>query len=393
MARSLYPDLQYFNLDDSELRDTLKGVRTAAWARNIGPSVLDEAQKEPTVFEKVKYAYDAGGLDFSVLLGSSRIMLLEQVRESLAGRAFLFDLWPTMLSEVALGAWDSSSDLEPRRPLFDQLLRVERSVHEVLGEQPEVFLGDEEHRRLDALEYLLEWGGMPGLFDLTDGDRKDWLRSYQQTYLERDLADLVRLRDLYPFRALQQLAMLRSGQVLSYSKLGRDAGVKASTTKEYLEYLDLTYQVIRLRPYYRNLTSSVVKTPKLYWADLGLLRQGTGQWGVTTGAMFENFVVAEAHKWIHTMAAEAQLYFYRTRSQREIDLLIETPAGLLGIEIKQRDQTVPSDARSMVALAEALADKPGLRWLGGLVVYRGKFARPLVEEHGIWSVPVHHLFS
>ncbi len=197
------------------------------------------------------------------------------------------------------------------------------------------------------------------------------------------------LKDLHPFRVLRQLAMLRSGQFLNYADLARDAGMAPSTARSYLEFLSISYQVVMLRPYHRNLTSTLVKSPKLFWVDLGLLRQATGSWGPLTGELFETLVVMECHKWVSTMLPEAFLYSYRTRSQRELDLLAETPAGLLGIEIKSRSQASRSDARTMIALAQAL----GKRWLGGLVVHRGVHLRPLVSEHGIWSVPVHRLFA
>ncbi len=102
LARDQYGrDLRYLNFDSSGERDRIATVPTEAWAETVGPAILDEAQKAPAVFEKVKWAYDEGRLDFSVLLGSSRILLLDRVRESLAGRVFLFELWPLTISELA----------------------------------------------------------------------------------------------------------------------------------------------------------------------------------------------------------------------------------------------------------------------------------------------------
>lgn len=118
--------------------------------------MLDEAQKEPAVFEKVKYAFDEGSVDFTVLLGSSRFLLLEQIRESLAGRAFLYDMWPLMLSELAVEAGE-----RPARPLFDALLRPAAGIDQVLEEQPEVLLGEDEERRRAAFDHLGRWGGLP----------------------------------------------------------------------------------------------------------------------------------------------------------------------------------------------------------------------------------------
>lgn len=383
LARDLYASLRYLNLDDLEMRSQLAALRAASWAKSVGPAVIDEAQKEPDVFEKVKLAYDAGDIRFSVLLGSSRILLLRQVRESLAGRAFLYDLWPLMLSELI-----TPSGNEPPLPLFDQLLHSEPGVGPVLEAQPELLLGEEAELRREALEHLLRWGGMPELLSLSDDDRRLWLRSYQQTFLERDLADLTRLADLEPFRALQQLAMLRTGSLLVYSDLSRDAGLSASTARRYLEYLDLSYQTLQLAPFARNLTSTVIKSPKLYWCDLGLLRQATLQVGQANGALFETLIVAECHKWISTMAREARLCFYRTRSGLEVDLVITTAHGVLGFEIKYRDRAVQEDARGLVALAGAL----GKEWLGGGVLSLDPHLRPLIPEASIWAIPAQRFF-
>ena len=383
VAQTAFGDLRYVNLDDVEARGSLREIRTTSWAQTVGNAVLDEAQKEPAVFDKVKYAFDGKKIDFTVLLGSSRILLLEQIRETLAGRAFLYDLWPLMLSELL-----APSGEEPLRPLLDELLRAEGSIRSALEAQPETLIGEPAERRLSALEHLARWGGMPALLALNDEDRRSWLRSYRQTFLERDLADLVRLKDLEPFRKLQELAMLRSGQLLSYSELARDAGVSPATARRYLEYLNLSYQVVLLRPYSRNLTSTVVKSPKLYWMDLGLSREVTASHGELTGAELETQLDAESHKWIRTMAPNEKLYFYRTRSRMEVDLLLETPRGVMAVEVKNRGQAYPEDARALAELRGPL----GSSWLGGLVVYRGTRLQPLREADGIWAVPAHQLF-
>lgn len=382
LAQSLFRDLRYVNLDAIEDREALRAVHTAAWDQAVGPAVLDEAQKEPSIFEKVKWAFDAGRIDLTVLLGSSRILLLDNVKETLAGRAFIYDLWPLMACELrSIGAETCPV------PLLDALLAAPDGLLPILSEQPEVLLGEEEATRRAATDHLALWGGMPGLLPLDDEDRREWLRSYQQTFLERDLMDLVRLRDLQPFRTLQQLAMLRTGGLLSYSELARDAGIAVATVRRYLEYLRLSYQVVLLRPWRTNLTSTVIKSPKLYWTDLGLLRQTTMQWGATTGPLFETLVVTEIHKWISTSARAAELFFYRTRSGMEVDLLIQTERGILAIEVKQRGPARPTDTRPLRALAAHL----GSRWRGGIVVNGGAHLRRLDPDHDIWEIPIHRL--
>ncbi len=381
LVRRRYDDLRYLNLDDHRVREQLRGTPAPTWGRDVGPAVLDEAQKEPSVFESLKYAYDDGAIDFSVLLGSSRMLLLEKVTETLAGRAFLYELWPLTLSELLCDIEE-----EPELPLLDRLL--DEPVRDVLETTPAILLSDEATDRRVALRHLATWGGMPELLRLDDDERREWLASYQQTWIERDLSDIARLGDYLPFRNLQRLAMLRSGQLLNHAELGRDAKVAASTVRRHLGWLFLTFQLIELPPFHRNLTSALVKSPKLYWTDVGLLRQGTGQWGPATGPLFETLVVTEIHKWLKTRGRRERMAFYRTRSGLELDLLVgDDSTGWLGVECKAREGAHRSDLGPMRRVATALGDD----WRGGLVVHRGDRIELLDEELDIWGLPLDRL--
>ena len=383
LARKTWPDLLYLNLDDLEERERIREVAAPAWGRTVGPGLLDEAQKEPSVFEKVKFAFDAGELDFSVLLGSSQILLLKKVRETLAGRTFLYELWPLMPSEIR-----SPAHRPPPPPLLDKILKTQNRLEEVLEKEPQVLTGRESTERKESLAWLALWGGMPELLRLSEEDRRLWLRSFRQTFLERDLSDLARLSDLDPFQKLQRLAMLRTGCILSHSELARDGSLSPSTVRRYLEYLRISYQVTLLPPWRTNLTSRIVKSPKLYWCDLGILRQATRQWGPLTGPLFETLVVSEIQKWCSTMALDVELFFYRTRSGMEVDLLVETSQGILGFEIKKGENPGPGDFAPLRKVAQAL----GERWLGGAVIYGGEVLRPRDRAFDLWEIPAHYLF-
>ena len=230
---------------------------------------------------------------------------------------------------------------------------------------------------------------MPGLLPLGEPMRRQWLKSYEVTYLERDLGDLARLDDLKPFRRFQKLAALRSGQMLSFSELARDAGVAVETARRYLEYLRLSYQAFLLQPCAENITSQVVKTPKVFWIDCGLLRSLTGRAADAPmdGHFFETYVASELVKWLRTLHSDAQLFYYRTRSGLEVDFLLQGSHGLLGIEVKSRETVAKTDIGGM----KRLAVKLGQRWLGGLVVYRGDRLEEL--EPGYWAVPSYRLFG
>ena len=183
--------------------------------------------------------------------------------------------------------------------------------------------------------------------------------------------------------------MLRTGGLLSFSEYARDAKVAPTTARRYLEYLRMSYQVLLLQPYARNLTSAVVKTPKVYWVDVGILRHGTKHWGELTGAQFESVVVTEIHKWVSTAGRAVDLSFYRTRSGLEVDLLAESDGRVLGIEVKARAGAERTDCRGLRALANALGD----RWRGGLVVHDGTAIEELDAEARLWGVPAYRLLT
>jgi predicted AAA+ superfamily ATPase len=383
LAKENYPALNYINLDAPENREILRSISTPSWPASVGNAVIDEAQKEPTVFEKVKYAYDMGSISFTILLGSSQILLLKKIRESLAGRVSLYELWPLLLSE--LDTHSGRKDWGP--PLFDLVLTESKADTVLENVPPALVIERDEASRLSE-NYLLKWGGMPALLPLAEEERWKWLKDYEYTYLERDLSDLARLDDLAPFAKFQRLSALRSGRLLNYSEIGRDASVSVDTARRYLEYLRLSYQVILLEPYFRNLTSSVVKTPKLYWLDVGILRRLSGRREETGGEIYETLVVSEIYKWIKTAQRNAEIHFYRTRSGLELDLLLELEGRFLGIEIKARQKLFGNDLRAMKAVASAL----GKDWACGLIIYQGNEIKKL-SEPSIWAVPSRRLFS
>jgi hypothetical protein len=271
--------------------------------------------------------------------------------------------------------------------LVDRLFS-EAPLKDVFADIPGILLDREDEAARRAESHLLQWGGMPGLLTLSDDERRQWLKDYGFTYLERDLGDLARLDDLSPFRKFQQLTALRSGCLLNYSELARDAAVSVDTARRYLEYLRLSYQTLLLPPYRINLTSAVIKTPKVYWLDVGLLRSLSGMRGAVTGEIYETMVVGELMKWMKTAGRDGELTFYRTRSGLEVDILLETAAGVVGMEIKNRRVIAPKDVTALREVARGLGD----RWRGGLVIYAGDTIMPLADPE-IWAVPSRRLFN
>jgi len=377
LVKEKYNNLPYYNLDAMELRDQLSSVSTFSWAKDVGAVIIDEIQKEPMLFEKIKYAYDDGKLNFSVLTGSSQLLLLKKVRETMAGRIKLFELFPLMLSELTnLHGQNGHSSI------LENLLETQ-SIDEVFNNYSAVLLGHEWEKYTIAEQWLMVWGGMPSLIHLTDEqDRINWLHDYSLAYLERDLTDLTRLSDLRPFRKFQTLAALRAANMLHYTDLAHDSGTSIETARRYMEYLNISYQNFLLQPYYKNLTSSLVKTPKLFWFDNGLLRQTSGLgFKVDTGQLYENYFASEMTKFLRTVKSSAKLYYYRTRSGMEIDFILETPNGIIAIEVKNRTMVKPSDFSSLRKLVTAANSE----WLGGIVAYKGN--KILQFGENMWAVP------
>lgn len=384
LAKLTYPGLHYINLDSPENRQTVRAVQSSFWARDIGNAVIDEAQKEPAVFEKLKYAYDEKGISFSLILGSSQILLLKKIRESLAGRVAIYELWPLMMSELHRDVAAGSGNMPT--PLVEKLFSKE-DLNKVFAHLSAFLIDKEDSLCRDNENYLLQWGGMPALLPLKEEERWKWLKDYEYTYLERDLADLARLGDLEPFRKFQKLSALRSARLLNYSEIARDASLSVDTARRYLEYLRLSYQVILLQPYYKNLTSSAIKTPKLYWLDVGLLRQLSGYRSEFSGEIYETMVVGELYKWIKTAQKNTEVYFYRTRSGLELDIILQTEYGIIGMEIKARKIISNKDLRPLKEVAFGLKDK----WRLGLVVYQGNEIKKVAEPN-IWAIPSRRLF-
>ena len=383
-ARRHFNQLPYYNLDSLTVRMDLTKLPAEQWGKTVGNAVLDEIQKEPSLFDKLKYSYDEKSISSSLLLGSSQILLLHNIRESLAGRVFVYELFPLMASEILL----EEPQENPSLILLESLLS-DNPVGTILSNIPAVWIGEKGLEVQQTETYLLKWGGMPELLTLSDREKEKWLAAYEISYLEKDLADLVRLHDLNPFKKLQRLVGLRSGQLLSYSELAKEANLSVDTVRRYLEYLRLSYQVILLSPYHENFSSIVIKTPKVYAMDVGILRQVTGFWGESTGALYETYVVSEIYKWIKTLQTRVELYFYRTRSGMEVDMLIKINERFLGIEIKNRERIDKSDISSLKALASTLKEK----WIGGLCIYTGNHILNLDKNWDIWAVPSYRLFA
>ena len=205
----------------------------------------------------------------------------------------------------------------------------------------------------------MTFGGYPALVDedLTDEDRYRWLAGYVRTYLERDVRDLARINDLEPYMRLQQLMAAQTGQTIVVSSAASDVGVSSKTVKNYLEYLQLSYQVLSLPAWSRNVSKRFVKASKMHFMDFGVLQAVLNKRGGMTGNEFESFVVTELYKQAKNLDSSASFYHLRVQDGAEIDLLVEVPEGYFAFEIKLTEHVTAADARHLKKIEELL-DKP-----------------------------------
>jgi hypothetical protein len=383
LAKEKYDKLPYYNLDDIDYRDQLTSISTFNWSKEVGISIIDEIQKEPGLFNKIKYGLDEGTLSFSALTASSQVLLLKKIRETLAERITVRELFPFMFRELSDPKLENNESILLERLLF--VKKIDKALDKLNTD-----LIDKTFERHNMVEdWLNTWGGMAPLIHITDpDDRKVWLKDYAFFFLERDLPDIANLNDYRPFRKFQQICALRTSNLVSYTEIAKDTGIGIESARRYLEYLCISYQTFLIRPYQKNLTSNVVKTPKLYWFDHGLLRHLSGfGFDIDSEQLYENFVASEINKYIRTNRLDVKLSFYRTRSGMEIDFILETIYGIVAIEVKNRSTVTKSDFTNMKRLSEVL----GYEWCGGIVVYRGN----KIQKFGgnMWAVPSYRLFN
>lgn len=330
------------------------------------PVIYDEVQYAPSLLPYVKEQVDAhrDRPGQFILTGSQNLLLMQQVTESLAGRSAVLKLLPMSQREVALC---------PDRPLPWET--------DHLPEQPK------------APSYAALWdqilrGYYPELVANPQRDSRLWQAGYVQTYLERDVRNLRNIGDLTLFQTFLRALALRSAQLLNLSELARDVGVAVNTAKDWLSILEASFQVFIVRPYFVNLGKRLVKSPKVYFTDTGLLCYLVGlrdiehaASGPMGGAIFENLVVAELFKTSLHRGEEPSVYFWRTASGNKVDLLIESRSGLVPMEIKLSATPRPEMARQIAGLKQGLRERAA----NGYVVHPGKIVLPLGD--GVVALP------
>ena len=342
LVQAAFPWHRYASLEDPEARAFAMEDPRGFLDQFRGNVILDEAQRVPDLFSYIQVTVDrADQPGRFVLSGSQNFLLLHRVSQSLAGRCAVHRLLPFSRAELS------------RRPIADvvKLISVRRRAEEEEGVDSE------------ALFRTLFMGGYPRIHD-KGLEPQRWLANYYQTYLERDVRDLLNVGDIEGFGRFVRLCAGRSGHLLNASSLAADAGVSHTTVRRWLSILEASYIVYLQRPHHRNFNKRLVKAPKIYFLDTGLLcyllrirDAGDLLSHASRGAVFETWVVSETLKNFHNRGAEPDLYFWRDSAGHEVDLLIDQGATQIPIEIKS-GQTVASDFFSDIDYWKALAGRP-----------------------------------
>lgn len=325
LVRAVFGDYSYVSLEAPDQRNFALEDPVGFLAQFDGPVILDEAQRVPDLFSYIQGLVDEHR-DWTgrfILTGSQNFLLLANISQSLAGRCAVLHLLPFSLAEL-MGrkpvALETIGKSAPRRPIAPGTGLLE----------------------------TLYTGFYPRIHDKQLAPR-DWLGSYYQTYIERDVRNVLNVGDIETFSRFVRLCAGRCGQLVNLSGLASDCGVSHATARRWLSVLEAGFIITLLRPHFRNFGKRLIKSPKLYFLDTGLLCNLLQIHApeelfqrAERGAVFESFVVAELYKNYLHRGEQPRLYFWRDAAGHEIDVIIEKGDGLIPVEIKSA-QTVASD--------------------------------------------------
>lgn len=325
LARQLLPDYTYVNLEHPETRDFAQDDPKAFLAQYPGKVIFDEIQRLPELLSYLQVAVDNQCENGRyVLTGSHQLALREAIAQSLAGRTAIIHLLPFSIAELA----------------------------------------DNDLGFVKAEEYIYQ-GFLPRIYDQQQRPSTAYA-NYYQTYVERDVRQLINLKDVAQFQKFMKLIAGRVGQLMDYSSLAGDVGVSATTIKHWLSILEASFILYKLPPYFENFGKRVIKSPKYYFIDTGLLCFLLGIENSTQvardpliGQLFENLVVIDLVKNLFNQGKLDNIYFYRDSNGLEADLLLQQGRQLIPIEIKSSSTYKPEllkGLKRIMALSPQMAN-------------------------------------
>lgn len=351
LVKALFPKHHYISLENLDLRHSAS-QDPRGFLKDLGPFViLDEVQRVPELFPYLQELVDQKKSSAQyILTGSSQFLLIEKITQSLAGRIVTFKLYPLTFQELL------------RYPQERQFESVFRKAH---LKQKKI-----KQERL----YDLIWTGFyPRIHD-QNLDSYKWYENYLFTYVERDVRSLLNIRNLRTFENFLLLCASQSGRLLNYANLSNALGVSLPTIKEWISILETSGLIFILQAYFENFSKRIVKTPKLYFVDTGLLCHLLSIRNTEHlkshplfGSIFETFIVSECFKRFHNLGETPPLYFWRDQSGNEIDLLIYNGKTGFPIEMKL-SQSFQTDFKKPIEKWLELKNNPAKK---GMIVYCG----------------------
>ena len=350
--RRLFPEHNFVSLDLPTEAEQAEKEPEAFLRRHPAPVIIDEAQYAPALFRHLKAAVDArrGRNGQFLLTGSQKFTLMKGVTESLTGRADIVELETLSLAEIH-GAL-------PRTTLDGAIVR----------------------------------GGFPELYANAEIDAVAFYNSYLATYLERDVRSLANVGSLRDFERFLRACALRSANLLNKADLARDVGIAPSTANQWLSMLEASGQIVLLEPWFSNRTKSIIKSPKLYLTDTGLLcallnirSEDSLRQSPAAGAVWETFVFTQLRQRERSAGRQGSLFFWRDRT-REVDFVAENGGRLELLEAKWTEVPAAGDAVNLEFVKKVVGPS---RISGGAVVCRAANRFPLGP--GLWARPVTEL--
>ncbi|MGD8836426.1 MAG: ATP-binding protein [Desulfobacteraceae bacterium] len=316
LVKSAFKQYAYASLEDPELRSFANEDPRGFLQQYEGNLILDEIQRTPDLFSHIQVIVDSEDKPGRfVLTGSQNFLLLNSISQSLAGRSAIFHLLPFSLDE-----------LRGSEPLgLDQIGTI-------------IPKGRKEPTT--SLNQQLFTGFYPRIHD-KNIPASDWLKYYYQTYLERDVREIVNVGNLDAFRRFASLCAGRSGQLVNLSSIASDCGITHTTAKRWLSVMEASFLIVLLRPHHKNFRKRLVKSPKLYFLDSGLLcyllrikEPDDLNLHASRGAVFETFVLSELFKRALNYGLDTDLFFWRDSSGHEVDIIIDTGRTIVPVEVK-----------------------------------------------------------
>jgi predicted AAA+ superfamily ATPase len=325
-------------LDDIEARRLAKNDPELFLDLNPAPVIIDEVQYAPELFSSIKIAIDKGAPPGSFwMTGSQPFRLMELARESLAGRAAILKM-PALSQHEIYGKGEHllfNPDFDNIKQRADNALRTDTPG-----------------------QYERIWkGSMPGFLSGKFPNREVFYSSYVNSYIERDISEMMSRVDSLQFADFIRAAACRIGQMLNVHDIALDTGVSDDTAKRWLLMMEKSGVIFFLRPYSNNLLKRTFKTPKMYFFDTGLVAYLTTYstpeilaGGAINGAILENYVVSEIAKSYSNNGHECLMYYYRDKDNKEIDLILEGDGKLWPLEVKKTASPSPEIARVFAVL-------------------------------------------